>query len=122
MTWFDEECEWLAREAPALGRKLMSSSASEAVRACRDLGGHALFREEVVGYLVVGLERREASVQKATCEALERARGISAAPDIVQLLMSEDAAVREAAARALEALTDAQLGEDLDAWQTWISG
>lgn len=122
LRWQADEWTWLTERAPRLARELQTADATTALRGARELGSHPLYRDEVAGMLVAGLERREPGVVRSTCSALQRLGALSAAPELVELMDHRNLELANGARSVLETLTGERLGTDPGPWLAWVEG
>ncbi|MEK7865766.1 MAG: HEAT repeat domain-containing protein [Planctomycetota bacterium] len=110
--------EGLAAEATSR----LKDPAPEMRRGAADLCGRLADRS-LSDTLVLALGgESDASVRTALCDALAKSGEKAACSSLVEALREEDAAVRQAAASALAALTGQSFGTDREKWSAWLAG
>jgi len=122
LRWHADEWTWLNERAPRLAHDLQTGDATTALRGARELGSHPLYRDEVAGMLLAGLERQEPGVVRSTCSALQRLGALSAAPELVALMDHRNLELAKGARTALETLTGERLGTNPEPWLAWVEG
>ncbi len=115
-SWYQAEMRWWEREAEALLVRIERGRGLEFVRAAREALEHRLFRDRIAEAFAQGLQRQGGDELLLSCRALEQLHSLVAVPGLVECLERDDPLVREAAWRALRAITGVDLPPEGDSW------
>lgn len=116
--WYDSELNWGA-DSSDLANDLLGDDLYLAKRAAKELADHAIIPEVVAERLSRGIHHEDSGIRKLVCQGLADLSHPSAVPVLIEALVDQDGEVRLAARRALEGLTQLELGEDSAAWNEW---
>lgn len=115
--WHEQEKAWYQERGPSVAEKLASEDDSEVVEALLELSSHPLQRERIAASLSPLLEHPSSTVRIQTCLVLGRLASRSALDELARALEDDEREVRDAACRALAALTGTSHGTDAVAWR-----
>lgn len=121
-TWLAEEQAWLEGRRPALFEKLDGHESATVASAIRELAQHGLGRTETVARLRDRVSSADSTQVVLICSAFGRLGSRFAIPALLDLLEDRSEEVREAAAVALRALTDADHPADAETWRAALPG
>lgn len=119
--WHREETRWWSEEASSALRKLDHREKDVVAAGINELASHRLYRNEISLRLLPLLNHRDGNIVRMTCTALRAFRSPACVPELISLLDSRDARVRDAAWGALKAITGQSLPKDPAVWRDWLS-
>ncbi|NOT31843.1 MAG: HEAT repeat domain-containing protein [Planctomycetes bacterium] len=115
-SWHNAEMRWWDEEAEALLVRIERGRGLEFVRAAGEVLEHGLFRDRIAESFSQALARGTPAEVRLACRALEQLRSRQAINGLLECLEREEPEVREAAMRALNAITGAELSPELGSW------
>jgi HEAT repeat protein len=118
-SWYAAETEWWEEHGSDVLLRIERARGVEFARAARLALEHRLFRDRLAEAFALALSRRDVEEVLLAARALEELRSPAALPGLVECLERDEARVREAAWRALRAITGAELPADSDFWGTF---
>lgn len=116
LRWYREEERWWEREAESLLIHVERGRGLEYVRASREVLEHRLYRARIARAFALGLTRAQGEGAELACQALERLRSPVGVGALVEALEHREPRVRQAAWKALRAITGVELPPDPVAW------
>jgi len=116
LRWFHDEERWWEREAEPLLLHVERGRGLEFVRASREVLEHRLYRARIARAFALGLTRAQDEGAELACQALARLGSPVGVGALVEALEHRDARVRQAAWKALRAITGVELPPDPAAW------
>lgn len=120
-SWFQAESTWWSEHADAELARIEAARGQEYVRAARSVLEHRLHRDRIAEAFVQALGRRDADEVWLACRALGELRSRIAVPALIECLERDQKPVREAAWRALRAITGADLPPEVASWVRFAS-
>jgi len=120
-SWFQDEQRWWNERAETELARVEGARGAEYVRAARAVLEHRLHRDRIAEAFVQALGRRAADEVWLACRALGELRSRVSLAALVECLEHEDPAVREAAWRALQAITGEALPAESASWARFAS-
>lgn len=115
-SWFQAETRWWSERADAELARIEGARGPEYLRAARAALEHRLHRDRIAEAFVQALGRRDADEVWLACRALGELGSRVAVPALIECLEHEEKAVREAAWRALRAITGQDLPMEAASW------
>jgi hypothetical protein len=115
-SWYNDELGWWDTEAEARLVSIERGRGLEFVRAAREVLEHRLYRDRQAESFVAALERSDAAEMLLACRALGQLGSPVAVRALVACLERHGGPVREAAWRALRAITGLDLPPEADSW------
>lgn len=116
MSWYHTEMRWWSEEAESKLVLVERGRGLEFTRAAREVLEHRLFRDRMAESFVLALRHESSEETRLACRALEQLRSPIAIRALVECLDRGDLLVREAAWKALRAITGADLPPEADSW------
>ncbi|HEX6883336.1 MAG TPA: HEAT repeat domain-containing protein [Planctomycetota bacterium] len=120
--WSAAESAWWRGEGERALAQLQPRSGGSIAAALRTLMAHPAGRDRTARALGPVLGELEPELAVLACQVLARLQARLAVPDLVALLSSSDARVREAAGAALRQLTGATLPAEPRLWEEHVAG
>ncbi len=117
-SWYQAEMRWWNEQADEVLLRIEHGRGLEFTRAARLALEHRLFRDRVAESFAQALRRRDAGEVCLAARALEELRSPAAIRGLVECLERDEPGVREAAWRALRAITGIELPPEPDSWAT----
>jgi hypothetical protein len=112
LAWLDAEERWHLERLPRLRGELAARDAARAAAALRECAGRRAWRESLAAEITPVLDRGEVELRVLTCEVLESLRALAAIRPLAAALADPEQRVRDAAWRALGAITGLDLPRD----------
>jgi HEAT repeats len=120
--WSAAESAWWRGEGERALAQLSPGSGGSTAAALRTLLAHPAGRDRTARALAPVLGELAPELAVLACQALVQLQARVAVPDLIELLSSSDARVREAAGAALRQLTGAALPAEPRAWEEHVAG
>lgn len=117
--WLQRENTWWKERGEACVEALQSGDPLTLAEHLRELLGHSLARGATADALLTRFARLEPAELVSTCSTLARLGAKEAVPDLVPLLDAAEAPVRDAAWKALRALTGVDLPPERSLWDAY---
>ncbi len=117
--WYRAEMSWWDSEAREVLLRIERGRGVEFTRAARLALEHRLFRDRLAEAFAQALPRRDFQEVRFACRALEELRSPSALPGLIECLERDEPLVREAAWKALRAITGAELPAEAESWASF---
>lgn len=116
-SWYHAELRWWNEEADSLLVRIERGRGQDFSRASCEVLQHRLFRDRIAESFVVALHREDAEEVRLACRALEQLASPVAIRGLVECMSEEaDPKLREAACKALRAITGADYPPESDSW------
>jgi HEAT repeat protein len=115
-SWYHAEMRWWDEEAESLLVRVERGRGLEFVRAAREVLEHRLFRDRMAESFALALRRESVEEVRLACRALEQLRSPVGVRALVECLERNEPAVRQAAWKALRAITGVELPPESDSW------
>lgn len=115
-SWYHAEMRWWDEEAETLLVRIERGRGLEFVRAAGEVLEHGLFRDRIAESFSQALAHGNLVEVRLACRALEQLRSHRAINGLLECLEREEPEVREAATRALNAITGAELSPEPGSW------
>jgi HEAT repeat protein len=117
--WHQRELAWWSSEGERLRAELADPAPERSLAAVRELSQRRFGKDEIAADLGERVAGLTPELQKLTCDTLARMDSTHCVPELVELLFHEDGAVRSAAWRALQALTEERFPAEPRIWEAY---
>jgi HEAT repeat protein len=115
-SWYRAEMQWWDEKADGLLVHVERGRGLEFVRASREVLEHHLFRDRIAQSFARALDHGASEETRLACRALEQLRSPVAVAALIECLDDREPLVRQAAWRALRAITGVELPSDAASW------